>query len=274
MKREEKAVEKEIKNEEKAAEKLAKQADKKHQHEEEAAATAGASAGAAGKLTITCSILPMLTSVITVVAEQKKSSKTDEAPKDSTERSKSKRRSIFGIFDKKSPNTEKKESEVVPAAGTSSGAGVKAENKAVDAFKDDPTPTEHSSPAKDILTIGATSTEAKTDGVKGGEASSPSTSKRSSILGSVFRRPSKQAKSTAEEAKKEKKETPATVPETSEADKTVTSASTQPVAVPAETSTVAPTETSKASEPAIGDVVPDAVTVGEADAPKPVGTTA
>ena len=216
-------------------------------------------------------------------ADHKKSDKDVDTPKEGTERSKSKRRSIFGIFDKsdkaKSPNTEKKESEVVPAAGATTGAtgatgeAKKVEQKATDAFKHDPVSAEDSATTA-TPAAGAATSEAKAEGVKSEEATSPAASKRTSILGSVFRRPSKQAKNAPEDLKKkEATNTPATVPETTDASKP--SAATE--AVPTSTTNATSAAGTSSQEPAIGDVVPDAVTVGhpaESEAAKPLSTTA
>lgn len=189
----------------------------------------------------------------------------------------------MGIFDKsnKSPSTEKKESEVGPAAGSGVG-GInnetnKAEHKTVEAFKDDPVSAEE--PAKDAKKetgAGTAISEAKAEGGKSKEGSSP-TSKRSSILDTVFRRPSKQTKSSTEEAKKDKKEastTPATVPEaTLEGETAVTDPVNKTEGTAAGSKDITG-EGQKTGEPAIGDVVPEAVTVGEGEVPKPVSTTA
>ncbi|KAL9049804.1 MAG: hypothetical protein Q9162_007012 [Coniocarpon cinnabarinum] len=297
--KEAKKEEKEEQKEQKAAEKDAKKEEKEEQkadkkHDGEAAAAVGATgAGAAGLFPLTCSHdRPSADYFYLAAAEHNKSEKEKDSAKtdDGTEKAQSKRKSLFGIFDKaKSPKSEKKESEVMPNTAASSGVKgetKKAEQKAAETFKDDPVSAEGSAkkdlPATPAVTTANKDTkalESKTNGAKSEESTSPTGSnKRASILNTVFRRPSKQAKSPSDEGKKEEKKaaaTPATVPETSEADKTTTDKIER---APADASKASVAPAPKGNEPsAIGDVVPDAINTGNAtqtDAAKPVTSTA
>lgn len=257
--------------------------------------------------------------------ENKKESKLEddkkaESSKDTTERSKSnKRRSIFGgIFDKaKSPTSEKKESDVVPAVESSKPKETpkeewslptkhenvlkpnsSAEAKAVsEAFKDDPTEpsSDKENVAKNVATptskpaaaassttpanekrrsfFGSMKKDRKTDESEAsGDGESPKQKQSTpSKFGELFRRPSKAA-SKVTEKKEDKKSTntPATVLETAE-DTGATKSTAAPTAIDgaADSKAAVEKEAKKEGEPkpngaSIGDVVPEAVTVGQA----------